>query len=157
MSDEPSEVDLTAWRIFLNAHATAVGRIEDDLARAGGLPLVDYDVLVALEHAPGNRLRLRDLNQRVVLTRSGVTRLVDRLETIGLVRRERCQEDRRAIYAALTEKGQAAIKETWPIYAHGIQQHFARYLLPEYIPALTSGLQRVADQSHGPTDRTSKT
>lgn len=157
MSDELNDAELTAWRIFLNAHATAVGRIEEDLGREGGLPLVDYDVLIALEHAPDNRLRLRDLNQRVVLTRSGVTRLVDRLETIGLVRRERCQEDRRAIYAALTDEGRAAIERTWPIYARGIQQHFARYLSPEHMSVLTVELHQVANQSPGSADDRSST
>ncbi len=146
MSDELSDADLTVWRTFLNAHATAVGRIEDDLTREGGLPLVDYDVLIALEHAPDNRLRLRDLNRRVVLTRSGVTRLVDRLEEAGLLRRERCVEDRRAIYAVLNDEGRNAIRRTWPIYASGIQRHFVRFLSPPYSSILTAELERVARQ-----------
>ncbi len=151
MSDKLSEAELTTWRTFLNAHATAVGRIEEDLTREGGLPLVDYDVLIALEHTPGNRLRLRDLKRRVVLTRSGVTRLVDRLEAAGLLRRERCTGDRRAIYAALTEEGRAAIRRTWPIYERGIQQHFVQCLSPEHISGLILELQRVATQEPADT------
>lgn len=151
MNVELSGVDLTAWRTFLNAHTTAVGRIEEDLARGGCLPLVDYDVLIALEHAPDNRLRLRDLKRRVVLTRSGVTRLADRLESAGLLHRERCNEDRRAIYAVLTEEGQTAIRRTWPVYAHGIQQHFVQYLSLRHIPVLTAELQCVATQEPADT------
>lgn len=151
MSNELSEDALTAWRMFLMAHATAVGRIEDDLTRAGGLPLVEYDVLVALEHAPDCRLRLRDLNRRVLLTRSGVTRLVDRLESAGLIERERRGEDRRAIYAVLTDEGRSAIKHTWPVYASGIQRHFARYLSPQHVAILSTEMQCVA--AHGSAER----
>ena len=145
--DEPLlEEALTAWRIFLNAHAAAVRRIEEDLAAEQALPLVEYDVLVALEHAPHARLRLRDLNRKVVLTRSGITRLVDRLEEAGLLKRERHGEDRRAIYAALTDEGRAAIRRTWPIYARGIQRYFARYLDTQEISVLTEALEHVAEQ-----------
>jgi DNA-binding MarR family transcriptional regulator len=147
MKAELREADLEAWRAFLVAHATAVSRIEDEVARVGGIPLVDYDVLVALEHAPGRRLQLRDLQRRVLLTRSGITRLVDRLEGQGFLRRERGGEDRRAVHAVLTEDGLAAIRRTWPIYARGISEHFARYLSPEHVPVLTAELQRVAGAS----------
>jgi DNA-binding MarR family transcriptional regulator len=147
MEPELSEVELEAWRTFLTAHAATVGRVEEEMTQAGGVPLVDYDVLVALEHAPEHRLRLRDLQQRVLLTRSGITRLVDRLESTGLLRRERVGPDRRAVYAVLTDEGQAAIRCTWPIYARGIRQHFARYLSPEHLPILTEELRRIASSS----------
>jgi len=137
--------ELEAWRTFLQAHAAAIGRIEEEVARAGGIPLVDYDVLVALEHAPERRLRLRDLQRGVLLTRSGITRLVDRLETAGFLQRERFGTDRRAVYAVLTDAGQDAIRRTWPTYARGIERHFARHLTPEHVPVLTAELQRVAD------------
>jgi DNA-binding MarR family transcriptional regulator len=148
MSRELRETDLDAWRAFLNAHAAAVGRIEEEVAREGGVPLVDYDVLVALEHAPGQRLRLRDLQRRVVLTRSGITRLVDRLEAAGLLRRERLDGDRRAVHAVLTDAGKAAIRRTWPAYARGIRQYFVQYLSPEHVAVLAAELQRVAAQAH---------
>jgi DNA-binding MarR family transcriptional regulator len=147
MDRELREADLEAWRTFLVAHATAVRRIEEELAREGGIPLVDYDVLVALEHAPGRRLQLRDLQRRVLLTRSGITRLVDRLEAQGLLRRERLGEDRRAVHAVLTDEGLAAIRRTWPVYARGISEHFAHHLSPEQVPVLTAELGRVASPS----------
>src|SRR3712207_2736179 len=92
----PSPGGFLAWRAFLRAHAAAVGRIERDLAAdEPDLPLTWYDVLVALVGAPDHRLRLRDLADQALLSRSGLTRLVDRLERAGLLRREPDPSDRR--------------------------------------------------------------
>src|SRR5947209_13425413 len=110
MSDRIDEFHLAAWRAFINAHASVINRIEEDLAEAGQLPLTSYDVLVALAEAPGQRLRMNELAARVVvLSRSGVTRLADRLEAEGLLRRERTAADRRGAYAVITERGLAAL------------------------------------------------
>src|SRR5690242_5798717 len=125
----PSQAGLSAWRALLRTQATTVGRIERDLARSSeNLPLVWYDVLLALVDAPERRLRLHELAQAVVLSRSGLTRLVDRLEAAGLLRREPDPTDRRGAFAVLTDEGYAALRQTWPAYARGIQEHFARYL-----------------------------
>ena len=100
------EGGLAAWRALLTAHATVVDRIEHDLAGGGGLvPLTWYDVLLELNAAPGRRLRQRDLAREVVLTRSGISRLVDRLAGAGLLRREPNPADRRGDLVALTEAG----------------------------------------------------
>src|SRR5215471_10405982 len=90
------EVHLAAWRAFLTAHAVAVGQIERTLARAGAsvLPLSWYDILIELREAEGRRLRQSELARAVVLTRSGISRLIDRLEGAGLVRREPNPVDR---------------------------------------------------------------
>ena len=144
MSEIIDEFHLAAWRAFINAHASVIHRIEDELAQAGQLPLTSYDVLVALAEAPDRRLRMNELAGRVVvLSRSGVTRLADRLEADGLLRRERTPEDRRGAYAVLTAEGMAALRRAWPIYAGGIVEHFSRFLSDAEVRALTSALERI--------------
>ena len=142
----PSPDGFLAWRAILRAHAAAVGRIERDLAASEPeLPLSWYDVLVSLVGAPDRRLRLRELADQVVLSRSGLTRLVDRLEAAGLLRREPDPSDRRGAFAVLTDAGYEALRRTWPLYARGIQDHFARYLAADEAAVLARALQRVAD------------
>jgi DNA-binding MarR family transcriptional regulator len=142
--DGPDEPRLDAWRTFLRAHAAVVDRIERDLAAdPDNLPLVWYDVLLALSGAPDRRLRLHELARAVVLSRSGLTRLVDRLEAAGLLCRRPDPTDRRGAFAVLTEEGRAALRRTWPAYARGIQDRFARHLDDEEARALTAALGRV--------------
>ena len=140
---EPNETKLAAWRALLNAHPTAITAIERDLAARQLVPLTWYDVLVALSEAPEGRLRLRELASRVVLSRSGLTRLVDRLEAAGLLRREPVPTDRRGAYAVLTPAGEATLRRTWPIYARGIVEHFARHLDDAEARVVTAALERV--------------
>lgn len=143
MTTEPDDQQLAAWRALLYAHALVVEAIERDLAAAGLVPLTWYDVLVALWEAPDHRLRLRELAREVVLSRSGLTRLVDRLETAGLLRREPCLDDRRGAYAVLTAAGREAQLRAWPVYAHGIADRFGRHLSPEEAAVLATALGRV--------------
>src|SRR4051812_5445438 len=97
------ESQLTAWRRFLQAHAVLVRRLEADLLAEHQLPLASYDVLVQLVEAPEHRLRMTELAQRVLISRSGLTRLVDRLEREGLVSREPCDDDARGLFAVLSD------------------------------------------------------
>jgi DNA-binding MarR family transcriptional regulator len=147
MDAPPADLDdgrLAAWRALLNAHAAAVRAIERDLAAGDFIPLTWYDVLVALSEAPGERARMHELADRVVLSRSGLTRLVDRLEAAGLVRREASTTDRRGAFAVLTEDGKATLLRTWPAYARGIAAHFARHLSEEEADRTARVLERVA-------------
>ncbi len=144
MHENLNEKQLAAWRAFLNAHAAVIGLIERELAEAGRLPLSSYDVLVALSETPGKRLRMHELADRVVLSRSGLSRLVDRLETDGLLARERCGADRRGAYAVLTQQGREALREAWPVYARGIREHFASVLTDPEVDTLTAALGRVS-------------
>jgi len=132
-----------AWRTFLTAHAAVIERIERDLAREEMLPLGWYDVLLALSEASEQQLRMNELARAVVLSRSGLTRLVDRLEKAELLRRERCDDDRRGCYAVLTEEGRAALRRSWPVYAGGISEHFGRHLGDDEVTMLTEALGRV--------------
>jgi DNA-binding MarR family transcriptional regulator len=139
------DVHLAAWRGLLKAHAAALGRIERDLARAGDavVPLTWYDVLIELHEAAEHGLRQRDLARLVVLTRSGISRLVDRLETAGLVRRVPTAEDRRGDLIVLTDAGRHALRRTWPIYARGIAEYFAVHVRQDEAQVLASALDRV--------------
>ncbi|MDP9496424.1 MAG: MarR family transcriptional regulator, partial [Actinomycetota bacterium] len=93
---------MAAWRTFLRAHAVLVRRLEAELVAEHDLPLASYDVLVQLSEAPQQRLRMTELADRVLLSRSGLTRLVDRLVRDGLVERQACSEDARGMLAVLT-------------------------------------------------------
>ncbi len=152
MTAPSAELDarhLAAWRALLTAHATAVGAIERDFDAADFIPLTWYDVLVALSEAPEGKLRLHELADRVVLSRSGLTRLLDRLEGAGLLRREPCPCDRRGAYAVLTDEGHATLRRTWPAYARGIAEHFTRHLSAAEADQLASVLGRVATRGAG--------
>src|SRR5437660_11241462 len=142
-----SEQYLKVWRAFLKAHATVVDRIDHDLMAAERLPLSSYDVLIELYEAPERRLRMHELAQRVVLSRSGLTRLVDRLEAEGLLTRDRSGTDRRGAYAVITEQGIAALRRAWPVYARGISQYFAQWLTTEEAQVLGSALERILEAS----------
>ena len=138
-----SKQHLAAWRAFLKAHAKIIDLIERDLVAAKRPPLSTYDVLIELYEAPEHRLRMHELAERVVLSRSGLTRLVDRLEKEGLLTRDRCGTDRRGAYAVITGQGIEALQQTWPIYAKGIAQYFAQWLTLEEAQLLESAFERI--------------
>ncbi len=141
-----SDTHVEAWRSLLNAHAAAVRGINRWLDENGGLPLESYDVLLELFYAPQRSMRLRDLGERVVLTRSGISRLVSRLEKEGLLERASVSGDARGVSARLTDQGEAAFRGTWPLYAAGIQRHFASFISEEEAALLAKILNRVRRQ-----------
>jgi DNA-binding MarR family transcriptional regulator len=117
-----------AWRKFLTTHVLLLEQIERDLAEASLPPLSWYDVLFALSEAAEHKLRLHELAQAVLLSRSNVTRLVDRLEVAGLIEREPCPSDRRGAFAVITDAGFKTLDQMWLIYGQGIEKYFASYL-----------------------------
>ncbi|MEW9699796.1 MarR family winged helix-turn-helix transcriptional regulator [Paenibacillus sp. SI8] len=137
------EDQLSVWRAFVNAHAAVIERIEKDLSEQRKVPLTTYDVLVALYQSPEKKLRMTDLAKKVVVTRSGLTRVVERLEREGLVERERTEEDRRGSFAVLTREGKKAFLTTWPTYADGISNYFLSVLDEEERKAIEKGLTKV--------------
>jgi DNA-binding MarR family transcriptional regulator len=142
---------LAAWKEFLNAHAAVTDCIEAELASAGLPPLAWYDVLWALYRAPDRRLRIGDLaGQVVTIGRSGLSRLVDRIEGAGLLRREAASEDRRGSYAVLTAQGGRLLRKMWPVYAAGIERHFADQLSSEEAASLERILGRVNEAARSP-------
>lgn len=116
--------ELGAWRGFLRAHAALVKELDAQLVAAHGLPLTSYEVLLALEDAPGMRLRMSELADSVLLSRSGITRLVDRLEEEGLLERVSCPTDRRGLHAALTPKGLERLREARTTHLAGVSSLF---------------------------------
>jgi len=137
------EDQLALWRSFVNLHAGIIRRIEKDLAEDQLVPLTWYDVLVALYQAPGKKLRMNELTEKTVLSPSGITRLVERLEKDGLVRRERTDEDRRGSYAVLTREGKRAFLKAWPTYQQGIYTYFVSLLNDEEQKIIRSAFERI--------------
>ena len=115
--------ELATWRTFLRAHATVVRTLEHELLAEHELPLASYDVLVQLSEAPDRRLRMTELADRVLLSRSGLTRLADRLERDGLLTREACPSDARGTLAVLTDTGLARLRQAWPTHLRGVAEH----------------------------------
>lgn len=112
-----------AWQGFLRVHASLVHELDRGLEAEVGLPLRDYEVLLHLGAAPDGRLRMSDLAASVLLSPSGVTRLVDRLVADGLVERVPCDEDRRGLWAHLTGAGAARLAEARPVHLAGVRAH----------------------------------
>jgi DNA-binding MarR family transcriptional regulator len=124
VTDELTDLELAAWRGFLRTHAELFKALDAELDAAHRLPLTTYEVLVALLHAPGRRLRMAELASQMLLSRSGVTRLVDRLERDGLLRREDCADDGRGLFAVLTEEGEQVLASARPTHLAGVRRRF---------------------------------
>jgi DNA-binding MarR family transcriptional regulator len=137
------ELGLRAWSVFLRTHAAVVRRIERELDEECRLPLAWYDVLLELNAAPERRLRMQDLGNRVVLSRSRVSRVVDELTRAGLVAREPDPVDRRGSWAVLTDLGRARLRAAAPVYLRGITEHFSRHLGVRELTAVEAALSRV--------------
>ena len=138
-----SPAELTAWRTFLRAHATVVRRLEAELLLEHALPLAFYDVLVQLSEAPDRRLRMTELAERVLLSRSGVTRLADRLEREGLIERRPCPSDARGTLAVLTDAGLARLRDAWPTHARGVAEHVTGRLSADEVGLLAELLGKL--------------
>lgn len=132
-----------AWRTFLMAHGAVVRKLEHELAEETGLPLGWYEVLLHLSWAPDRRLRMQELAGSILLTPSGLTRVVDRMEAEGLVRREPCPHDRRVSYATLTEQGRNRLRKASPVHLRGVEEHFARHLTDREADVLCKALGKV--------------
>jgi DNA-binding MarR family transcriptional regulator len=119
-----SAEELAAWRGFLRVQSALFRELDAELAAAHDLPLRSYEVLLLLQDAPERRLRMSDLSRSVLLSPSGMTRLVDRLQREGLVGRERCAEDGRGYYAVLTEAGGRRLREARATHLAGVRRLF---------------------------------
>jgi DNA-binding MarR family transcriptional regulator len=144
-----TEEQLIAWRSFLQAHAVLVRRLEADLLAEHQLPLASYDVLVQLVEAPDRRLRMTELAQRVLISRSGLTRLVDRLGREGLVRREACDDDARGLFAVLTDAGFQRLRRASPTHLRGVASYAIDRLDDAQVAALADICGRLLDGESG--------
>jgi DNA-binding MarR family transcriptional regulator len=142
----PTPEQLTAWRSFLKAHARITRALEAELEDEQKLSLASYDVLVQLAEAPKRRLRMTELADAVLLSRSGVTRLVDRLEKAGMVVRGPVESDGRGVAARLTDAGLNRLRVASRTHLSGIARHFASRLSDEELVALDRISRRLADR-----------
>jgi DNA-binding MarR family transcriptional regulator len=131
-----------AWAVLLRAHATLLERMESALAQAGLPPLAWYDVLWELEKADG-RLRMIELARRVVLSKSNLSRLADRLEAAKLVQRQDAPDDGRGYELVLSRAGRAMRRKMWPVYETQIQQLFASHLSIDEARVIGEALARA--------------
>lgn len=141
-----SDPRLTAWRTMLHAQSHLVRRLDEDLREAHGLSLAEYDALVQLVDAPGRRLRMSVLADRVLLSRSGITRLVDRLVADGMVERSVCPTDARGSEAALTPAGLDRLRRAARTHLDGVARYFLDIVTLEDQAAIERGLGAVVDE-----------
>ena len=143
-TDEPA--GLGAWRAFLQAYAVVVPRIERTLQAETGLPFAWYDVLLELNAAlPERRLRMQELGDRVTISRSRVSRVVDELARAGLVERIPDPTDRRASFAAITADGRTALRKAAPVYLAAVEREFLAHLSGADARAVERALDHVRE------------
>ena len=141
--DQLSADELVAWRGMLRVHSRLTRELDAELVAAHGLPLSSYEVLLFLDDAPGGRLRMTQLADSVLLSPSGLTRLVDRLLKDGLVRRENCPSDRRGFEAVITDPGREALAEGRRTHLAGVRERFLEHFTGAELRALGSYFDRV--------------
>ena len=157
MADESDPGRMDVWRDFLASYNRVISALERETQEQDGLPLNWFDVLINLSEAPGGRLRMQDLAESVILTRSGLTRRIDRLVEAGLVRRDPSPDDRRGAYTSLTEKGRRTLKRVIPSHVRSVERLFRRHLSEQEVPVLRSAFAKIlaADAGEaGDTDTT---
>lgn len=147
-SSETTAVGLDAWRGFLETHRRLVDVLAAELEAETDLPLDWYEVLLYLDRADRNRLRMHQLAESLLLSRSAATRFVDRMEAAGLVGRATCDSDRRGTFVAMTAEGSAAFRRAAPVHRRGIETHFSALLTAEESDALSRSFERILGALH---------
>jgi DNA-binding MarR family transcriptional regulator len=140
---ELDSAELAAWRGLLRVHSALVKALDAELLAAHKLALTSYEVLISLRAAPGRRRRMAELADGVLLSRSGMTRLVDRLEREGLLVRDACTQDGRGTFAVLTEKGEALLAEARRTHLAGVRERFLRHFDAAELDSLAELWNRV--------------
>ena len=144
MDDLLDDPAITTMGMLVEAHARLTGALGAELQQATTLPLAWFEVLLRLGRSPERRLRMSELARQMPLSTSGLTRLIDRVEAAGLVRREACPSDRRGQLAVLTDAGEAALAEALPVHVRGLRVHLAA-ALGDDVEVVTEALRRVRD------------
>src|SRR5215472_10470046 len=144
MMEDREDPAVAAWRGLLVAHSRLVPAVEADLRAAGQVSLSWYDVLLELSAAPGRRLRMSDLGQRAVLSRTRVSRVVDELAAAGLAERQPDLADGRSSFAVLTPAGRNALRRAWPVYRQAIRRHLSAHLTVQQCRQLATLLDQAA-------------
>jgi len=136
--------EMAAWHALIRSHSRIVRVLEAELEAEHELSLPAYEVLAHLSEASGRRLRMSDLATCAVLTPSGLTRLVDKLATDGLVERTRCDADARVVYAQLTDQGAAKLADAYPTHLRGVREHYIDQLSAAQLAAVADALMPLA-------------
>jgi len=139
----PSPERLRAWRLYFESALALLDVLDTELEREAGIPMRWYDVLVQLEESPQG-IPMNALADRILYSKSGFTRVVDRMEDAGLVRRVRPENDRRSILVVLTDKGAKTMERARRHHREGIERHFSQHLTDSDIKALTRALEKVS-------------
>jgi DNA-binding MarR family transcriptional regulator len=144
--DTPATEDpgMQAWVRFLQAHAAVTRRLEAELQGECDISLAEYEALLRLDHAADGRLRMSELASSLLLSRSGVTRLVDRLEAAGDVERRTCPSDARGSFAVITDAGRVRFGAAEPVHLRGVREHFLAHIPGDEIALLRRTLGRLA-------------
>ena len=140
---ELAPTELGAWRGMLRVHSALVKALDAELLEAHGLPLTSYEVLINLQAAPGRRRRMAELADGVLLSRSGTTRLVDRLERDGLLERDVCDSDGRGCFAVLTDQGEEVLQRARATHLDGVRERFLRHFEPAELEQMQRWWERV--------------
>jgi DNA-binding MarR family transcriptional regulator len=149
---ELAPAELGAWRGMLRVHSALVKALDTELVEAHGLSLSSYEVLISLEAAPGRRLRMSELADSVLLSRSGMTRLVDRLERDGLLRRDQCTDDGRGWFAVLSDRGSELLAQARATHLAGVRERFLRHFGEVELQELATLWNRVVPGAGAPID-----
>ena len=136
--------ELGAWRGMLRVHSAMTKALDAELLAEHGISLSSYEVLLFLADSPAGRLRMSELADGVLLSRSGLTRLVDRMEREGLLRRERCEDDARGYHAAITDKGRDLFQRARRTHLDGVRELFLSHLSANERRALAELWEKVA-------------
>ena len=139
---------VTSFGLLLEAHAAVLAAVSRDLEADAGLPVSWFEVLIRLSRSPGQRLRMSELATQVGLSTSGLTRLVDRVDEAGLIRREACPSDRRGAFAVLTDDGRQALDKAMPAHLDSLGRHLLDPLGPDGMASF-EGLMRTLRDSAG--------
>jgi DNA-binding MarR family transcriptional regulator len=145
---------MEAWQAFLRASIRLMDRLDAELD-GHGLSLADYEILVHLSGEAAGELRMTELAARTLVSRSGLTRRLDRLVDSGLVARRNCPTDRRGVFAVLTDEGRQRLKQAAPTHVEGVRRHFISQLAGQDLPALTASLNAVVESAVGRVPRAS--
>ncbi|HEX6655014.1 MAG TPA: MarR family transcriptional regulator [Candidatus Limnocylindria bacterium] len=143
----PRDPRLNAWRTFLYAHAQVRRQLERELQAEQSMGLGEYELLLVLAYSQGRRLRMSELADTLAVSRSGATRLIDRLEADGLVQRISCDTDRRGSWAQLTAAGQARLRAASPTHLRGVAEHFLDRIPAGDLHALSRILDQVVERA----------
>jgi DNA-binding MarR family transcriptional regulator len=138
-----TERPLAAWATLVHTHASVVEAVEQRLMAEAALPLPWHEVLVRVSQAGEELLRMQELARSMLLSKSGLTRLADRMEQAGLIERRACPSDRRGIFIGITDRGRETLDRAGPVFLAAVQEHLTDRLSGAELDNLMALLERV--------------